>query len=104
MLEKKSNDHEKRSAIYRDQLITVGDLESFRLTLLEEIKSILREPSGHSNKQWLRSAEVRKLLGVSPGTLQNLRINGSLPFSKVGGIVYYKQEAIFKLLEDSQSG
>lgn len=103
MLEKKSNDHEKGSMIYRDQLITVGDLESFRLTLLEEIKSILREPSGQSNKQWLRSAEVRKLLGVSPGTLQNLRINGSLPFSKVGGIVYYKQEEIFKLLEDSQS-
>jgi len=32
---------------------------------------------------------VRKLLGVSNGTLQTLRVNGSLPFSKIGGLYFY---------------
>ena len=34
------------------------------------------------------------LLQVSPGTLQNLRINGTLPYTKVGGIIYYDSEEI----------
>jgi hypothetical protein len=34
------------------------------------------------------------LLQVSPGTLQNLRINGTLPYTKVGGIIYYDAEEI----------
>jgi hypothetical protein len=40
--------------------------------------------------QWLKSSEVRKLLKISSGTLQNLRINGTLNFYKIGGILYYK--------------
>ncbi|MBE7177566.1 MAG: helix-turn-helix domain-containing protein, partial [Mucilaginibacter polytrichastri] len=51
-------------------------------------------------KQWLKSHEVRKLLGISPGTLQTLRINETLPYSKVGGTMYYKSSDLNKLMED----
>ena len=97
-----SNDNDlKRSATYRDQLLTIGDLEIFRNELIAEIKSVLKPSTGQSVKQWLRTSEVRKILGVSPGTLQNLRVNRSLSYTKIGGIVFYKHEDILKLLEEN---
>jgi hypothetical protein len=89
--------------ICRDQLITLGDLEQFKTALLNELVCILRKPQQSQTKIWLKSSEVRKLLGVSPGTLQNLRVNGTLPFSRLGSIIYYKTEDIQKLLERSNS-
>ena len=82
-------------------IVTTEDLIVFKEELLDEIKAIfaqrIQEP-----KRYLRSAEVRKLLAISPGTLQNLRINGTLPFSKVGGIVYYPYEGIMQVLQENQ--
>jgi hypothetical protein len=39
------------------------------------------------------------MLGVSLGTLQNLRVNGKFPFTKIGGINFYRYDGILKLLE-----
>ncbi len=89
--------------IYRDQLITLADLEQFKTDLLNELVRVLQQPQHAQPKSWLKSPEVRKLLSISPGTLQNLRVNGTLPFSKIGSIVYYKQEDILKLLEGAKS-
>jgi hypothetical protein len=80
------------------ELITKGDLREFKNELLTEIKQLMQSGQGQS-KKWLKSNEVRKLLNISPGTLQNLRINGTLSFTKVGSIMYYKLEDINKLLE-----
>jgi hypothetical protein len=80
------------------ELITKQDLREFKNDLLNEIKQIIKPGQGQS-KQWLKSVEVRKLLNISPGTLQNLRINGTLRYSKIGGMMYYKLEDIHKLLE-----
>ena len=83
------------------ELITRQDLREFKNDLLTEIKQIIKPGQGQS-KQWLKSVEVRKLLNISPGTLQNLRINGTLRYSKIGGMMYYKLEDIHKLLEGGQ--
>jgi len=83
------------------ELITRQDLREFKNDLLNEIKQIIKPGEGQS-KQWLKSVEVRKLLNISPGTLQNLRINGTLRYSKIGGMMYYKLEDIHKLLEGGQ--
>ena len=83
------------------ELITKEDLKEFKSDLLNEIKAIMKPCEGQS-KKWLKSNEVRKLLKISPGTLQNLRINGTLRFTKVGSIIYYKQEDIEKVLEGNQ--
>jgi hypothetical protein len=80
------------------ELITKGDLLEFKSDLLNEIKRII-QPGQGSAKKWLKSVEVRKLLSISPGTLQNLRINDTLRFTKVGRILYYKLEDINKILE-----
>ena len=83
------------------ELITRQDLREFKNDLLNEVKQIIQLGQGQS-KQWLKSVEVRKLLNISPGTLQNLRINGTLRYSKIGGMMYYKLEDIHKLLEGGQ--
>jgi hypothetical protein len=84
------------------ELITKEDLKEFKSDLLNEIKAIIKPGEGQS-KKWLKSNEVRKLLKISPGTLQNLRINGTLRFTKVGSIIYYKQEDIDKVLEGNRN-
>jgi len=80
------------------EVITKEDLKEFKNEMLSEIKQLMQPEQGQS-KQWLKSAEVRKLLKISPGTLQNLRINGTLRFTRIGSLLYYKQEDINKLLE-----
>jgi hypothetical protein len=82
------------------ELITREDLKQFKNELLTEMKHLLKPGQGQS-KQWLKSYEVRKLLNISSGTLQNLRVNGTLHYTKIGGLLYYKYEDITKLLEDN---
>ena len=79
------------------EIITTQDLQQFKQELLEEIRKLNASASGE--QKWLRSAQVRKKLGISAGTLQTLRINGAIPFTKIGSIFYYKNEAIDKALE-----
>lgn len=80
-------------------LITKDDLETFKTELLAEIK-IMLEGRNASSQNWLKSADMRKLLKISPGTLQNLRINGTLKYTKVGSIIYYSQDDIQSLLNN----
>jgi hypothetical protein len=80
------------------ELITREDLKQFKNEMLTEMKHLFKPGQGQS-KQWLKSYEVRKLLNISPGTIQNLRINGTLRYTKIGGLLYYKLEDIEKLLE-----
>lgn len=81
-----------------NELVTKDDLEAFGNKLLEAITIIL-QPGKGQGKQWLKSKDVRTLLNISPGTLQNLRINGTLSYTKIGGMMYYKLEDIHKVLE-----
>ena len=79
------------------EIITKDDLRQFKTELLNDIKDIVKPQEKAS--EWLKSAEVRKMLNISPGTLQNLRINGTLRYTKIGGMMYYKLEDITRLLE-----
>jgi len=83
------------------EVITREDLNEFRTLLLTDLKEILQSKS-EQTKQWLKSTEVRKLLNVSPGTLQNLRINGTLTYTKVGGIIYYAYSDLMKMLDENK--
>lgn len=85
------------------EILTKEDLQQFRFQLLEDLKNMLQHSEQRAEKKWLRSSEVRKLLNISPGTLQNLRVNGKLHPSKIGGIMYYSHDEIERLL-NNQNG
>jgi len=46
----------------------------------------------------LDNQQVCMLLSISKRTLQNLRDSGVLPFTKMGGKVFYKPEDVEKML------
>ena len=81
-------------------IITKEDLQEFKSELLEDIKNLFQFRSTEQ-KLWLKSSEVKELLKISSGTLQNLRINGTLTCSKVGGTLYYNYRDIEKLLNST---
>lgn len=79
-------------------IITTEDLKAFKEEMLSEIEVLLNKKNGGITKKWLKSTEVMELLKISPGTLQNLRINGTLPYTKIGGIIYYESSDIQDVL------
>ena len=85
------------------QIITKDDLENFKQELLSHMQDLLKTDSS-MQKKWLKSHEVRKLLKISPGTLQNLRVNGHLPYTKIGGTMFYAYEDILAMLEENKKG
>jgi len=83
-------------------IITTDDLREFKMELLEELKTLLSKQNSGTLKRYLKSSEVMDLLQISPGTLQNLRINGTLPYTKVGGIIYYDVQEIHRLMDENR--
>lgn len=86
------------------ELITKDDLNSLKDDILNEIRQLIKPKSSTlSQKEWLKSYEVRKLLGISPGKLQNMRVNGTIAFTQIGGLMFYKYDDIVKLMEDHKT-
>jgi hypothetical protein len=48
---------------------------------------------------WMDGQEVMQSLHISKRTLQALRDNGTIPFSRINGKFYYKTEDIEKMLQ-----
>ena len=85
------------------EIITKEDLQVFKKELFDEIRKLVKSKTVNlEEKEWLKSYEVRKLLSISPGTLQNMRINGTLEFTQVGGLIYYKYVDIIKMMEENK--
>ena len=80
------------------QILTTDDLCEFKIELIKEIEKLLRQNGIQPVKKWLKTNEVRKLLKISPGTLQTLRINRTIAYSKVGGVIYYEYDDIQKMI------
>lgn len=83
------------------EVITKEDLQTFRMQLLEDIKSLLqgREKS-LENIEGYKTANVRKILGCSVNKLVSLRIARKIRTKKIGGTVYYNKEDVKRLVEE----
>jgi hypothetical protein len=87
------------------QVLTKEDLDVFKTELFSELKGLIKESAQNSSKKdevnnkWLKSHQVQRMLAISPGTLQNLRINGTIPFTKIGGVIFYSVEDINAILQ-----
>lgn len=82
-------------------------LEHFE-NLLKEVKEVksllLRENPLSEIPELLRTSEVKKILKLKDSSLATLRLNGTLPFIKIGGTIYYMKKDILKLIEENYSG
>jgi len=53
------------------------------------------------NKEWVDNQDVMQLLHISLRTLQTLRTNGTLPFSRISNKLYYRTEDIQRILKNN---
>ena len=83
------------------EFITKSDLENFKSDIIKEVADLIN--GKQENKKWLKSADVRKMLNISPGTLQHLRVSRVLPFTKIGGLVYYEYNEVLKVFDNNKT-
>lgn len=83
------------------EILTKSDLEIFKSDIIKEVANLLN--GKQENKKWLKSSDVRKMLNISPGTLQHLRVTRVLPFTKIGGLVFYDYAEVLKILDKNKT-
>lgn len=59
------------------------------------------QPSDTPLEDWIDNQDVMQALHISPRTLQTLRSNGILPYSRIGNKLYYRKQDILKILSDN---
>lgn len=82
-------------------IITQADLDKFKEDVINELRSLMAKEKNVKTR-WLKNTEVKKMLQISHSTLQTLRANGTLSYTKVGGIIYYDGEEIEKMMEENK--
>ena len=50
---------------------------------------------------WIDNQDVMQLLHISSRTLQTLRSNGTLPYSRINNKIYYRRQDIQQILADN---
>lgn len=84
------------------EILTREDLATFKAELLNDLRNLLSGKLS-TQKKWIKTKDVVKILQISPGTLQNYRINGTINYSKIGNTIYYSLEDIQLLLNNSST-
>jgi predicted DNA-binding transcriptional regulator AlpA len=93
---------EDRATPSGSQLVTLDDLEKFRVKLMMDIKMMFEGHLAKTPKRWLKSFEVREMLKISYGTLYSLRSSGKIPFTRIGGLIFYDASEIDRVLQDQK--
>ena len=83
------------------EVITKQDLDNLKSEIIKEVSTLLG--GRRDEKEWLKSADVKEMLNISAGTLQNLRVNGTLPYTKLGGTMFYEYDDVLGLLTQNKS-
>jgi len=69
--------------------------------LKSEVRKLNLKSTGLVEDHWLTSDDVCTYLGIRRRTLQNMRDNKTISFSKHGKKIYYKASDIEKYLEQN---
>jgi hypothetical protein len=84
--------------------VTKEDLKQFGIQLIDAlykaIQTALPVKEDTITPEWLKSRVVRKLLDISAGSLQNLRITGRIRYKKVVGSYYYNRSDLTSLFAE----
>lgn len=87
-----------------EEIATKEDLRQFGLLLLDNMQTMIQNiKKGETESlkpEWLKSKQVRKMLDISAGSVQNLRMTQKVRFKKVLGSYYYNRDDLNKLFTD----
>ena len=72
---------------------------------VQRVESLCREHGGKETSEWMDETsewmdnhEVCRRLRISPRTLQTLRDNGTLAFTKIGNRTYYRPDDVERVV------
>lgn len=65
---------------------------------VRRVESLCREHGGKETSEWMDNREVCRRLRISPRTLQTLRDNGTLAFTKIGSRTYYRPDDVERVV------
>ena len=83
-------------------LFTEENLNRLRNEIVKDLEAVLIKRSMPS--RWMRSAEVRKMLGgISAAKLQSLRVGGHLPATDANGLWLYCYDDVIEFLERNKT-
>ncbi len=82
------------------EILTTEDLRKFKQEMITEIKQLISDLAAlkPSEKKYLKNLELQELLDMSPASLQNLRNARVLPYTKIGGTIYYDWDDVILLM------
>ncbi len=81
------------------EIATKADIAEI-LRAIQKLQSTLSPTQ--AEQKFLRSADVRRLLNISDGTLQRLRVSGTLNAKKLNGTWFYKLSDIENLMKQEK--
>lgn len=86
--------------------ITKQDLEALGSQIVKDLELLMnaKDEQNEVDNQfnWMRSKKIRKLMDISPATLQNFRISGKIRHKKIMGSYYYNKTDLLNLFEDER--
>jgi hypothetical protein len=89
-----------------NDMVTKEDLRQFGLELLGNIGTLMTQTREVQNEivdqEWIKSKQVRLLMNMSPGSIQNLRVTQKIRFKKILGSYYYNKVDLLKLFTDER--
>ena len=84
------------------ELLTLKDLQEFKVQLFEELRNILAAYEASQNGNLLKSKDVCRKLMMSSGKLQTMRKNKTINYRKIGGTLYYENQEIKRLYKNGK--
>ncbi len=83
---------EIKEALLKKGKISLDNLSNEEIENLSE-KALLED--------WIDGQEVMQKLHISPRTLQTLRTNGTIPYTRIGHKLYYLKQDIERILRNN---
>ena len=85
--------------LFKPILVLTNDVKEVKACL----QKILQTRTEIFKQNWIDGQEVMIALNISQRTLQTLRDNGTLPYSRINGKFYYKVSDLEALLDGNYS-
>ena len=67
---------------------------------VQQVENLCREHGEKETSEWMDNHEVCRRLRISPRTLQTLRDNGTLAFTKIGNRTYYRPDDVERVVSN----
>ena len=102
------------------EILTRDDLDKFKQQFFEEFfeefRTCLKENEENKTtpandvvvqkenpKKWLKTVDVLKMLKIAPSTLLLKRVNGEIPYTRIGNTLFYDNDDIQTILQQNKS-